>query len=381
MAEIRPQPFRTFRVIHTLTQLITETARRVQFSPDGLLLAIASDTIPRTYNISPPSNKPTLHRAFRNGHAGHVTGLAFSSDSRFLVTSSSDTTVCLWEVSSGSLIRTLAGHNAPVSCVKINRVSDTIVSGSHDETIRIWDADSGACKKVIPAYSGPITDVDFSPDGSMIVACSIGGLCRIWDTASGNRIITIKEVDIPPVGSVMFSSDGRFVVVGNMDNTVVAGTEEGVKEPQATFSACFGAAFIMLHPTKYAAMLASKMQKHGATGWLVNTWWSGGSYGSGSRIKLAYTRKIIDAIHSGSLLKANYRKTEVFGLDIPTEIEGVPSEILEPMTTWPDKKAYKDTLLKLGGLFKNNFEVFVNHKIGKDGTVLTDEILAAGPAF
>jgi phosphoenolpyruvate carboxykinase (ATP) len=136
----------------------------------------------------------------------------------------------------------------------------------------------------------------------------------------------------------------------------------------------------MLHPTKYAAMLAAKMQKHGATGWLVNTGWSGGSYGSGSRIKLAYTRKIIDAIHSGSLLKANYRETEVFGLEIPTEVEGVPSEILDPVNTWSNKKAYKETLLKLAGLFKKNFEVFVNHKIGKDDK-LTEEIVGAGPAF
>ncbi|RWW86751.1 hypothetical protein BHE74_00004455 [Ensete ventricosum] len=147
----------------------------------------------------------------------------------------------------------------------------------------------------------------------------------------------------------------------------VAGTEEGVKEPQATFSACFGAAFIMLHPTRYAAMLAEKMQRYGATG-----------YGVGSRIKLAYTRKIIDAIHSGSLLTANYKKTEVFGLDIPTEIEGVPSEILDPMNT--DKAAYRETLLKLAGLFRKNFEVFVNYKIGKEGS-LTEEILAAGPSF
>lgn len=160
----------------------------------------------------------------------------------------------------------------------------------------------------------------------------------------------------------------------------VAGTEEGIKEPQATFSACFGAAFIMMHPTKYAAMLAAKMQKHGATGWLVNTGWSGGRYGSGSRIKLAYTRKIIDAIHSGSLLNADYKKTEVFGLEIPSQVEGVPSEILEPMNTWSDKTAYNETLLKLGGLFKNNFEGFVAHKIGKDDK-LTDEILAAGPIF
>ncbi|GFZ10097.1 phosphoenolpyruvate carboxykinase 1 [Actinidia rufa] len=161
---------------------------------------------------------------------------------------------------------------------------------------------------------------------------------------------------------------------------LVAGTEDGIKEPQATFSACFGAAFIMLHPTKYAAMLAEKMRKHGATGWLVNTGWSGGSYGSGNRIKLAYTRKIIDAIHSGTLLDANYAKTEVFGLDIPTGIEGVPSEILDPVNTWSDKKAYKDTLLKLGGLFKKNFEVFSTYKIGADNK-LTEEILAAGPNF
>ncbi|XP_073149197.1 phosphoenolpyruvate carboxykinase (ATP) 1 isoform X1 [Henckelia pumila] len=183
---------------------------------------------------------------------------------------------------------------------------------------------------------------------------------------------------LPPVSKLSLAQTMYHFISGY--TALVAGTEEGVKEPQATFSACFGAAFIMLHPTKYAAMLSSKMQKHGATGWLVNTGWSGGSYGSGSRIKLAYTRKIIDAIHSGSLLKAKYEKTEVFGLEIPTEIEGVPSEILEPMNTWPDKKAYKETLLKLGGLFKNNFEVFVNHKIGKDGK-LTDEILAAGPVF
>ena len=127
-------------------------------------------------------------------------------------------------------------------------------------------------------------------------------------------------------------------------------------------------------------MLAEKMQKHGATGWLVNTGWSGGSYGSGSRIKLAYTRKIIDAIHSGALLEAKYKTTDVFGFEIPTEVEGVPAEILDPTNTWSDKNAHKDTLLKLGGLFKKNFEGFLNYKIGTD-TKLTEEILAAGPNF
>ncbi|KAL6960815.1 Protein kinase C-like 1 [Sarracenia purpurea var. burkii] len=183
---------------------------------------------------------------------------------------------------------------------------------------------------------------------------------------------------LPPVSKLSLAQTMYHFISGY--TALVAGTEDGIKEPQATFSACFGAAFIMLHPTKYAAMLAAKMQEHGATGWLVNTGWSGGSYGSGNRIKLAYTRKIIDAIHSGSLLEASYKKTEVFGLEIPTEIDGVPADILDPVNTWPDKDAYNETLLKLAGLFKKNFEVFVNHKIGKDDE-LTEEILSAGPVF
>ncbi|XP_047315454.1 phosphoenolpyruvate carboxykinase (ATP) 1-like [Impatiens glandulifera] len=183
---------------------------------------------------------------------------------------------------------------------------------------------------------------------------------------------------LPPVSKLTLAQTMYHFISGY--TALVAGTEDGIKEPQATFSACFGAAFIMMHPTKYAAMLATKMKQHGATGWLVNTGWSAGRYGSGSRIKLAYTRKIIDAIHSGSLLEANYKKTEVFGLEIPTEVEGVPSEILDPINTWVDKKAYNETLLKLAGLFKNNFSVFTDHKIGKDEK-LTEEILAAGPNF
>ncbi|WOL08080.1 phosphoenolpyruvate carboxykinase [Canna indica] len=183
---------------------------------------------------------------------------------------------------------------------------------------------------------------------------------------------------LPPISKLTLPQTMYHFISGY--TALVAGTEEGIKEPQATFSACFGAAFIMLHPAKYAAMLAEKMRTHGATGWLVNTGWSGGSYGVGNRIKLAYTRKIIDAIHSGSLLQANYQKTEVFGLEIPTEVEGVPSEILDPINAWADKTSYNETLLKLAGLFRKNFEVFTNYKIGEDGK-LTEEILAAGPNF
>ncbi|TYJ10728.1 hypothetical protein E1A91_A11G228000v1, partial [Gossypium mustelinum] len=182
---------------------------------------------------------------------------------------------------------------------------------------------------------------------------------------------------LPPVSKLSLAQTMYHFISGY--TALVAGTVDSIKEPTATFSACFGAAFLMLHPTTYAAMLAEKMHEHGATGWLVNTGWCGGSYGSGNRIKLPYTRKIINAIHSGSLLKATYEKTEVFGLNIPSEIEGVPQEILRPENAWADKEAYKNTLLKLAGLFKNNFETFTEYKIGEDK--LTEEILAAGPIF
>ncbi|KAL0332395.1 UNVERIFIED_CONTAM: Phosphoenolpyruvate carboxykinase (ATP) [Sesamum calycinum] len=203
------------------------------------------------------------------------------------------------------------------------------------------------------------------------------------NTRAAYPIEYIPNAKIPCVAShpknVILLACDAFGVLPPVSKLTLAQTIRN-KRAASNILSLLRAAFIMLHPTKYAAMLAAKMQNHGATGWLVNTGWSGGSYGSGSRIKLAYTRKIIDAIHSGSLLKANYKKTEVFGLEIPTEVEGVPLEILEPSNTWSDKKAYNETLLKLAGLFKNNFEGFVAHKIGKDDK-LTDEILAAGPIF
>ncbi|XP_020581222.1 phosphoenolpyruvate carboxykinase (ATP)-like [Phalaenopsis equestris] len=181
---------------------------------------------------------------------------------------------------------------------------------------------------------------------------------------------------LPPVSKLNLAQTMYHFISGY--TALVAGTEDGIKEPQATFSACFGAAFIMLHPTKYAAMLADKMRRYGATGWLVNTGWCGGRYGVGSRIKLADTRRIIDAIHGGRLLKAEYGKTEVFGLEIPAAVEGVPPEILNPMNAWEDKEAYRETLVKLAGLFKKNFEVFEDCSINGESE-LTREIFAAGP--
>ncbi|MFN8354440.1 MAG: phosphoenolpyruvate carboxykinase (ATP) [Spirosomataceae bacterium] len=151
----------------------------------------------------------------------------------------------------------------------------------------------------------------------------------------------------------------------------VAGTEMGVTEPTATFSACFGAAFMVWHPSKYAELLSQKIQKHDAQVWLVNTGWIGGAYGVGSRIKLKYTRAILDAIHSGELSSTETLTDPIFGVKIPLHCEGVPSEILIPQNTWADASAYQQTAHKLAGLFTQNFETY------KDGC--SDEIIHAGP--
>ncbi len=138
----------------------------------------------------------------------------------------------------------------------------------------------------------------------------------------------------------------------------VAGTEEGIIEPQSAFSACFGAPFMPLHPGKYAEMLADRMRKHNTTVWLINTGWSGGAYGTGSRIKLRYTRAMITAALEGKLDNVGYKKHEVFGLAMPTECPDVPQEILSPKNTWSDTEAYDNKANELAQKFINNFKKF-----------------------
>ena len=138
----------------------------------------------------------------------------------------------------------------------------------------------------------------------------------------------------------------------------VAGTEVGIEEPEATFSACFGAAFMVWHPSKYAELLAEKMAKHGTSAWLVNTGWTGGPYGAGSRIKLKYTRAIIDAIHEGLLDDVAYMTDPIFGLAVPTTCTIVPDELLIPKNTWRDGDAYDKQARKLANLFIKNFEKY-----------------------
>ncbi|GGD46418.1 phosphoenolpyruvate carboxykinase (ATP) [Muriicola marianensis] len=174
---------------------------------------------------------------------------------------------------------------------------------------------------------------------------------------------------LPPVSKLTPEQASYHFISGY--TAKVAGTEMGITEPQATFSACFGAAFMMWHPNRYAELLAEKIKKHNATAWLVNTGWTGGAHGVGSRIKLKYTRAMIDAIHNGDFDNVSFVKDEEFGFMIPESCPNVPSEVLIPRNTWEDKEKYEQVKDKLVALFNENFK-----KFEKD---VNGEIVDAGP--
>ncbi len=151
----------------------------------------------------------------------------------------------------------------------------------------------------------------------------------------------------------------------------VAGTEEGIKEPKTTFSACFGAPFLPLHPGKYASLLGEKLRRHKVNVWLINTGWTGGQYGTGTRMKLSYTRAMITAALEGKLDNVSFEKDAVFGLAIPVSCDGVPASILNPKNTWADKVAYDNTARNLAQQFIANFEKYASG--------VTEEVMAAAP--
>jgi phosphoenolpyruvate carboxykinase (ATP) len=152
----------------------------------------------------------------------------------------------------------------------------------------------------------------------------------------------------------------------------VAGTERGIKEPQPTFSSCFGAAFLLLHPTVYAEQLIKKMKEHGATAYLVNTGWIGGPYGTGKRIDIPPTRAIIDAILDGKLDNAEYDTIPVFDLQIPKAVDGVDPKLLDQRNLWSSKESWLVAAKDLGKRFIKNFEGFTDNEEGK-------RLVAAGP--
>jgi phosphoenolpyruvate carboxykinase (ATP) len=152
----------------------------------------------------------------------------------------------------------------------------------------------------------------------------------------------------------------------------VAGTEAGVgKEPQATFSTCFGAPFMVLHPTVYANLLRERMEKHKSDCWLVNTGWTGGPFGVGTRMKIAHTRAMVKAALDGALTGVPTNVDPIFNLEVPTTCPGVPQEVLDPRNTWADKDAYDAQARNLSDRFKANFQKFAND--------MAEEVVAAGP--
>ena len=151
----------------------------------------------------------------------------------------------------------------------------------------------------------------------------------------------------------------------------LAGTERGVVQPQATFSACFGAPFLPMHPFVYASMLRERVESHNSDVWLVNTGWTGGPYGVGHRMSLAHTRALLRAALDGSLASAPTVQDPIFGLHVPTHCDGVPAEILQPRQTWADKAAYDAQARDLAAMFRQNFAAYADQ--------VASEVLAAGP--
>jgi phosphoenolpyruvate carboxykinase (ATP) len=177
---------------------------------------------------------------------------------------------------------------------------------------------------------------------------------------------------LPPV-SKLSSAQAMYHFISGY-TAKIAGTEDGITEPQATFSSCFGQPFLVWHPVKYAEMLAEKMSQHKADAWLVNTGWNGGQYGVGKRISLKYSRAILDAIHSGELANAEYETYPVFGLQIPTSCTGVPAEVLHPRKSWAGSDdEYSSVVTKLATLFQENFELYAEKA--------SAETRAAGPTL
>ncbi|MDD4081123.1 MAG: phosphoenolpyruvate carboxykinase (ATP) [Eubacteriales bacterium] len=173
---------------------------------------------------------------------------------------------------------------------------------------------------------------------------------------------------LPPVSRL--TADGAMYHYLSGYTAKLSGTERGIDEPTATFSACFGAPFLPLPPAEYAKLLGEKIRRHKVRAYLVNTGWSGGPYGVGSRIKLPLTRAMVSACLDGNLEKVSTRRDPIFNLDVPTACPGVPDHLLDPRATWADQAAYDAAAHKLAGLFQSNIKKFSN---------VAEEVLAAGP--
>jgi phosphoenolpyruvate carboxykinase (ATP) len=153
----------------------------------------------------------------------------------------------------------------------------------------------------------------------------------------------------------------------------VAGTEKGVSEPTATFSTCFGAPFMPRHPTVYGNLLRELIAKNDVDCWLMNTGWTGGKYGVGQRMPLQFTRALLNAVLSGELHNASFRRDQVFGFDVPLDVRGIPPHLLDPRRTWENRLEFDNQARDLVAMFAENFKTF-------EADVDAD-VLSAGPAL
>lgn len=244
---------------------------------------------------------------------------------------------------------------------------------------QIWDAiKPGALLENIEFYPGTKT-VDFSntkKTENTRVAYPIHHISNAVEPSVGKApknifFLTADAFGVLPPISKLTTAQAMYHFISGY-TAKVAGTEVGITEPQTTFSACFGKAFLPLHPGKYAELLGKKLHAHPDINvWLVNTGWTGGSYGVGSRIKLAYTRALITAALNGELDNVEYGETPFFKLHFPKSCPGVPSEIMEPRNAWTDKAAFDETAQKLAGSFIKNFEQYASG--------VSEEVLSASP--
>jgi phosphoenolpyruvate carboxykinase (ATP) len=249
---------------------------------------------------------------------------------------------------------------------------------SAEKEPQIWDAIKFGSILENIVFDGETTAVDFT-NGSKTentrVSYPINYIDNIAVPSVGGHptnifFLTCDAYGVLPPISKLSPGQAMYHFISGY-TAKVAGTEAGVTEPQSTFSACFGKAFLPLHPTKYADMLGEKMKQHNVRIWLVNTGWSGGAYGTGERMKLKLTRAMITAALKGELDTVEYKQHPVFGVSFPTSCPNVPAEVLDARGTWKDKSAYDATADKLAKQFNDNFAKYA------DGA--NAEILAAAP--
>ncbi len=208
----------------------------------------------------------------------------------------------------------------------------------------------------IPDYD----DTSLSENGRAAYSLGILANTAVGSMAGHPKTIVMLTADafgvLPPLSRLTVPQAMYHFLSGY--TAKVAGTERGVKEPSATFSTCFGAPFMVLHPGRYAALLAERLEAHGATVWLVNTGWSGGPYGIGSRIALADTRAMVRAALTGALDSVAYTTDPVFGLAMPQSCPGVTPQTLDPRIAWGDATAWQVAAQRLARLFHENYTIY-----------------------